>query len=44
VTKEWSPLEKGVVEQKYYAKGVGFIYGVMVKGGEEEIALVRVRR
>ena len=44
VTKEWTPLEKGFVEHKYYAKGVGFIYGVMVKGGEEELKLVRVKR
>jgi hypothetical protein len=43
MTKEWSPLEKGVVENKYYAKGVGFIFGVMVKGGDEQIELVRVR-
>jgi hypothetical protein len=43
VTKEWTPLERGVVENKYYAKGVGFIYGVMVKGGDEQIELVRVR-
>jgi hypothetical protein len=43
VTKEWTPLEKGVVENKYYAKGVGFIFGVMVKGGDEQTELVRVR-
>jgi hypothetical protein len=43
VTKEWSPLEKGVVELKYYAKGVGFIFGEMVKGGQEQIELVRIR-
>jgi len=42
VTKEWSPLEKGVVENKYYAKGVGFIFGVMVKGGNEQTELVSV--
>jgi hypothetical protein len=42
-TKEWSPLEKGVVEQKYYAKGVGFIFGNMVKGGNEQSELVQVR-
>ena len=35
VTKEWTPLDKGVVENKYYAKGVGFIFAVMVKGGDE---------
>jgi hypothetical protein len=44
VIKEWNPLEKGFVEHKYYAKGTGFIYAVLVKGGEEQIALVRVKR
>lgn len=43
VTKEWTPLEQGIVEHKYYAQGVGFIFGEMVKGGEEQIELVRVR-
>jgi hypothetical protein len=42
VTKEWSRLEPGVVEHKYYAEGVGFIFGTTGKGGEEEIELVRV--
>ena len=37
MTREWTPLEKGVFENKYYAKGVGFIFGVMVKGGDEQI-------
>ena len=41
--KEWSPLDPGVVEHKYYAEGVGFIYAVMVKGGEEQTELVRIR-
>jgi len=44
VTKEWSPLERGVVENKYYAKDVGFIFGVMVKGGDEQSELVRIRQ
>jgi hypothetical protein len=43
VTKEWTPLEHSVVENKYYAKGVGFIFSVMVKGGDEQTELVRVR-
>jgi hypothetical protein len=43
VTREWTRLEPGVVELKYYAEGVGFIYGEMVKGGEEFIELVRIR-
>ena len=41
-TKEWTPLDKGVVEDKYYAEGVGFILGVMVKGGDERIELVSI--
>jgi len=44
IIKEWTPLEKGVAENKYYAKGVGFIFGNMVKGGNEQSELVRVRR
>ena len=43
-TKEWTPLEPGVVEHKYYAKGVGLIFTIKVKGGEEQSELVRVRR
>jgi hypothetical protein len=43
VTKEWSPLDPGVVENKYYAKGIGFISAVMVKGGDEQTELVRIR-
>ena len=42
VTKEWTPLEHGVVEYKYYAPGVGFILSVMVKGGEERLELVSI--
>jgi hypothetical protein len=36
-TKEWTPLEPGLVEHKYYAPGVGFVAG----GGLE---LIDVRR
>src|ERR1041385_1470512 len=43
VTKEWTPPEPGVIENKYYAKGVGFIYSEMVKGGDETLELVRIR-
>ena len=42
LTKEWTHLEPGVAEQKYYAAGVGFILGVMVTGGDERIELVRI--
>jgi hypothetical protein len=42
LTKETTRLEPGVVEGKYYAVGVGFILGVMEKGGDERSELVRV--
>jgi hypothetical protein len=42
VTKEWTPLERGVVENKYYAPGVGFILSVTTKGGDERLELVSV--
>ena len=41
-TKEWTPLERGVAENKYYAEGIGFILGVMVKGGNERTELVSI--
>lgn len=43
ITKEWTPLEPGVVENKYYAKGVGDIFEKTVKGGNETLELVRIR-
>jgi len=42
LTREWTPLEKGAVEHKYYAAGVGFILGLSVKGGNERTELVRI--
>ncbi len=43
VTKEWSPLEPGVAEHKYYAAGVGDIKEVTVKGPSETLNLVNVK-
>jgi len=42
VSKEWSPLEPGVAEHKYYAAGVGDIKEVTVKGPSETLGLVNV--
>ena len=33
-------LNPGEVENKYYRRGVGFILGVIVKGGDERTELV----
>jgi hypothetical protein len=42
VTKEFSPLEKGVTEHKFYARGIGNIFVDVVKGGDEQSELVSV--
>ena len=42
MTLEWSPLEPGVAERKYYAPGIGEIKVVVVKGGSGGAELVQV--
>ena len=42
-TREWTPLEPGVVDAKYYARGVGEVYEGTVKGGNERFQLVAVK-
>jgi len=44
LTKEWTPLERGVTEHKYYARGVGFILVDIVRGGNEHSELVSITR
>ncbi|MBI4789417.1 MAG: hypothetical protein HY782_20500 [Chloroflexi bacterium] len=44
VIKEFTPLEPGVVEHKYYAPGVGQIKTQMVKGGNEVSRLKDVKK
>lgn len=43
LTKEWTPLEPGVAEHKYYKAGVGFVSEVTVQGGSGRSVLVEVR-
>ena len=44
LTKEWTPLEPGVVDHKFYVRGVGTVLEQTVKGGDERLELVSVRR
>jgi hypothetical protein len=44
LTREWTPLEPGVVDHKLYAKGIGTVLEETVKGGDELNELVAVRR
>lgn len=43
-TKEWSPLEPGIAEHKFYAPGIGLILETKVEGGESRLELVEVTR
>jgi hypothetical protein len=39
-TKEWTPLEPGVIDNKYYVRGIGDVKEVTVKGPREVLRLV----
>ena len=41
LTKETTRLSPGEVENKYYKRGIGFIFGVIVKGGNEHTEWVQ---
>ena len=40
LTKEWTPLEPGVIDHKHYRRGVGTVLEQTVKGGDERNVLV----
>jgi hypothetical protein len=42
LTKEWTPLEPGVIDHKLYRRGVGTVLEQTVKGGDELNTLVSV--
>ena len=44
LTKEWTPLEPGVLDHKLYVRGVGTVLEQTVKGGDERLELVSIRR
>jgi hypothetical protein len=42
MTEEWTPLEPGVVANKYYAQGIGLVLEVLVQGGSGRVELVAI--
>jgi hypothetical protein len=42
LTREFTPLEPGVAENKFYAQCVGFVRSVNVQGGKGAMSLVRI--
>jgi hypothetical protein len=43
-TREWTPLEPAVVDNKYYVRGIGNVAEISVKGPVEELRLVSFLR
>ncbi len=43
VTREWSPLEPGVLEEKLYAPGIGLIWAQSIEGEDEQMELTGVQ-
>ena len=42
-TREWTAVEPGVLDRKYYVKGIGTVKEITVKGGKEELELYAIR-
>lgn len=43
-TEDTTPLQPEVVEHKYYAKGIGFVYEEKLSGGDDRVRLVEMTR
>lgn len=43
-TTEWTPLEPGVLGEKFYVRGIGLVREATVRGGSEQLSLARVVR
>jgi hypothetical protein len=43
-TAEWTPLEPGVLDNKYYVRGIGTVREIAVKGPVERLQLVSFRK
>jgi hypothetical protein len=42
-TREWTPLEPDVLDNKWYARGIGTVKEKTVKGGKEDLSLYAIR-
>ena len=43
-TREWTPLEPGTIDNKYYVRGVGTVREIAVKGPVERLRLVSFKK
>jgi hypothetical protein len=40
MTKDWTPLEPDLLQQKFYAKGIGPVLAIAVSGGSDREELL----
>jgi hypothetical protein len=43
-TREWTPLEPGIIDNKYYVAGIGSVREITVKGGVERLHLISFKK
>jgi hypothetical protein len=43
-TKEWTPLEPDVLDNKFYVRGIGQVREVAIKGPKETLSLVSIKK
>ena len=43
-TREWTPLEPDVLDNKYYVRGIGTVKEITVRGGTENLSLYAIRQ
>jgi hypothetical protein len=41
-TEEFTPLEPGTIDHKFYARGFGLVQSVALRGGRERLELVTI--
>jgi hypothetical protein len=44
LTREWTPLEPGTIDHKFYVRGIGTVLEQTVRGGTERFRLVALHR
>jgi len=42
ITREWTPLQPGIAENKYYAEGIGLVLELTVEGGSGRVELISI--
>jgi hypothetical protein len=41
-TQDWTPLQPSIIENKWFARDIGWVAGTMVQGGDERLELVSI--